>query len=220
MQISTLMAMGVLGLATLSACGSNESSSGDANGGADASSTGGASASGGTTASGGQSGSGGSATGGATASGGNSSGGNSSSGGASGAGGAGTGGNSSGGTSNTDASTTADSGSTTEGGPGPDGGTFVDGGALGPTVTILHPSGGVDRTVDVSIYFHGTATDPTDGTLSGSALVWTDSLEGQFGTGDPVNWAPTQTGSHTITLSAVDSLGYGATDSITFNIVP
>jgi plastocyanin len=39
-------------------------------------------------------------------------------------------------------------------------------------------------------------------------------------TGDPVNWAPTKTGSHTITLRAVDSLGYGATDSISFNIVP
>lgn len=27
---------------------------------------------------------------------------------------------------------------------------------------------------------YGVATDPTDGTLSGSALMWTDSLEGQF----------------------------------------
>jgi hypothetical protein len=78
----------------------------------------------------------------------------------------------------------------------------------------------VDRKVNVSIFFHGTAMDPTDGALTGNALVWTDSLEGQFGTGDPVNWAPTVTGSHTITLRARDSLGYSATDSITFNIVP
>jgi hypothetical protein len=96
----------------------------------------------------------------------------------------------------------------------------IDGGALGPTVTILHPSSGVDRTQNVSIYFHGTATDPTDGTLNGSALVWVDSLEGQFGTGDPVNWAPTQLGSHTITLIATDSLNYSASASVTFNIVP
>lgn len=67
----------------------------------------------------------------------------------------------------------------------------MDGGSLGPTVSILHPGAGVDRSVNVSIYFHGVATDPTDGALSGSALVWTDSREGQFGTGDPVNWAPT-----------------------------
>jgi hypothetical protein len=96
----------------------------------------------------------------------------------------------------------------------------VDGGALGPTVAILHPGAGVGRKVNVSIFFHGTATDPTDGTLMGNALVWTDSLEGKFGTGDPVNWAPTKTGSHTITLRATDSLGYGATDSITFDITP
>jgi hypothetical protein len=87
-------------------------------------------------------------------------------------------------------------------------------------VIILHPGAGVDRVVNVSIYFHADATDPTDGTLTGSALVWTDSLEGQFGTGDPVNWAPTQTGSHTITVTATDSLGYTATASVTFNITP
>jgi hypothetical protein len=87
-------------------------------------------------------------------------------------------------------------------------------------VSLLHPGAGVDRKVNVLIFFHGTATDPTDGPLSGNALVWIDSLEGQFGTGDPVNWAPTVIGSHTITLRAIDSLGYGATDSITFNIVP
>jgi hypothetical protein len=87
-------------------------------------------------------------------------------------------------------------------------------------VTILHPGAGVDRKVNVSIYFHGTASDPTDGMLSGNALVWTDSLEGKFGTGDPVMWAPTMVGSHTITLTATDSLNYSANDKITFNVVP
>jgi hypothetical protein len=56
--------------------------------------------------------------------------------------------------------------------------------------------------------------------LSGNALVWTDSLEGKFGTGDPVNWAPTMLGSHTITLTGTDSLNYSATSTVTFNIVP
>jgi hypothetical protein len=96
----------------------------------------------------------------------------------------------------------------------------IDGGADGPTVQIFHPGGGVDRKVNVSIYFHGVATDPTDGTLSGSALVWIDNLEGQFGTGDPVNWAPTQLGSHTITLRATDSKNYTATATVTFNVIP
>jgi hypothetical protein len=78
----------------------------------------------------------------------------------------------------------------------------------------------VDRKVNVSIYFHVSATDPTDGPLTGTAIVWTDSLEGQFGTGDPVNWAPTVTGSHTITVRVQDSLGFVATDSITFSVTP
>jgi hypothetical protein len=74
--------------------------------------------------------------------------------------------------------------------------------------------------VNVSIYFHGIGTDPTDANLSGTALVWSDNLEGQFGTGDPVNWAPTMAGMHTVTLTGKDSLGYSASDSVTFNVTP
>ena len=71
-----------------------------------------------------------------------------------------------------------------------------------------------------AIFFHGTATDPTDGTLMGSALVWSDSLEGQFGTGDPVMWAPTMTGTHTVTLTATDSLMLTGMASVTFMVTP
>lgn len=95
----------------------------------------------------------------------------------------------------------------------------ADGGVLGPTVQLLHP-GADPRKKGVSIYFHGSATDPTDGMLSGNALVWTDSLEGQFGTGDPVNWAPNVLGLHVITLTATDSASYSATDSVTFAVIP
>lgn len=118
-----------------------------------------------------------------------------------------------GGSSSTSSGTTTSTGSGTGGGG-------TDGGILGPTVQILHPGSGVDRQQGVSIYFHGIATDPTDGTLSGSALVWTDDLEGQFGTGEPVNWAPTMLGTHVMTLTATDSLNYAATSTVTFDIVP
>jgi hypothetical protein len=100
------------------------------------------------------------------------------------------------------------------------GGAGIDGGPLGPTVELLHPGGGVDRPVNVSIYFHGAATDPTDGMLTGKALVWTDNLEGQFGTGDPVNWAPTKVGAHVIMLTGTDSLNYSAAATVSFNITP
>jgi hypothetical protein len=200
MHAKTYIVMAALSVATVPACGSSDT--GFRPTGARDAGSGGASASGGTSA------------GGRSATGGGSSGGKAGS-----AGSWGTGGSSSGGASNSDASTSTDSGAGASSIGGSDA-SFVDGGSLGPTVSILHPGAGVERTVNVSIYFHGTAMDPTDGALGGSALVWTDSREGQFGTGDPVNWAPTVTGSHTITLRAVDSLGYGATDSITFNIVP
>ena len=111
------------------------------------------------------------------------------------------------------------SGSSASSGSGSSG-SGVDGGALGPVVTILHPGSGVDRKVNVSIYFHGTGVDPTDGMLTGNALVWTDNLEGQFGTGDPVNWAPTKVGAHVITLTGTDSLNYSSSDMVMFNIVP
>jgi hypothetical protein len=115
-------------------------------------------------------------------------------------------------------STSSSTGSSTTSASSSSGG--VDAGPLGPTITILHPGGGVDRKQNVSIYFHGTGVDPTDGMLSGNALVWTDSLEGKFGTGDPVNWAPTMLGAHTITLTGTDSLNYSATSTVTFNIIP
>lgn len=112
----------------------------------------------------------------------------------------------------------ASSASATSGASSSSGG-GVDGGMLGPTATILHP-GGDPRPKGVSIYFHGTGNDPTDGPLSGGALVWTDDLEGQFGTGDPVMWAPTVLGPHVITLTAKDSLGFSATDTRKFKVIP
>jgi hypothetical protein len=54
--------------------------------------------------------------------------------------------------------------------------------------------------------------------LMGNALVWSDSLEGQFGTGDPVMWAPTMTGTHIVTLTATDSLSLKGMATVTFMV--
>jgi hypothetical protein len=63
----------------------------------------------------------------------------------------------------------------------------------------------------------GGAWDPEDAKLTGTALLWTDSVSGTLGTGTdlPVRFAP---GWHTVTLTATDSEGKSASASVTFRI--
>jgi uncharacterized protein YjdB len=52
-----------------------------------------------------------------------------------------------------------------------------------PTATITSPANGTSFAEGATITFSGSGTDPEDGDLIGSALVWTSSLDGQIGTG-------------------------------------
>ncbi|MBF0226467.1 MAG: hypothetical protein HQK76_13510, partial [Desulfobacterales bacterium] len=52
-----------------------------------------------------------------------------------------------------------------------------------PSVAINSPSNNSSFNQGTSVSFSGSATDPEDGTLSGSSLVWTSSKDGQLGTG-------------------------------------
>lgn len=82
---------------------------------------------------------------------------------------------------------------------------------------ILSPEDGETRLVGNSIPFVGSSTDSLDGPLTGSALVWTSSIDGQIGTG--TNFSTTLSlGLHTITLTATNSRGDTATAQITLRI--
>ena len=75
-----------------------------------------------------------------------------------------------------------------------------------PTVSITSPAGGSTFLTTESIGFAGSGSDNEDGALSGASLVWTSSLDAQIGTGASFNIVLTA-GSHTITLTAIDSQG-------------
>jgi hypothetical protein len=87
-------------------------------------------------------------------------------------------------------------------------------GADSPVVTINHPGDGEQRAAGSDIPFVGLATDPQDGALTGSALVWSSDLAGVLGSGETVNTS-LAAGTHRITLTATDADSNVGTDAIT-----
>jgi hypothetical protein len=97
---------------------------------------------------------------------------------------------------------------------------FKDGFEAGrPAATILTPEDGGIRSASAPVTFLGGATDPQDGTLSGSALVWCSSLDGEIGTGQSFSATLTE-GAHLVILTATDADGNTDTDQISLTIVP
>lgn len=89
-----------------------------------------------------------------------------------------------------------------------------------PSVTINHPGDMETRFVSNGAFpFIGVATDPEDGQLTGSALVWVSDKIGQIGTGASFNFVP-PVGTHVITLTATDSNNNTGSDSITIIMKP
>jgi hypothetical protein len=87
-----------------------------------------------------------------------------------------------------------------------------------PTATITSPANGARFAEAATITFNGNGTDPEDGDLTGSALVWTSSLDGQIGTGTSFTRDDLSTGTHTIRLTATDSDGGSHTASVTITV--
>ena len=85
--------------------------------------------------------------------------------------------------------------------------------AANPTITIQNPDDGDTFSSSTSIPFVASASDPQDGPLSGSSIVWTSDLDGQIGTGEAFNTTLT-VGAHQITATATDSDGKTGTDTI------
>jgi chitinase len=90
---------------------------------------------------------------------------------------------------------------------------------LSPIAVINHPGDGETRSATSDIAFVGTGRDHEGGTLTGSALVWTSSLDGQFGTGGSIT-ARLSPGNSVVTLTATDTNGNTGSTSISLTITP
>jgi uncharacterized protein YjdB len=88
-----------------------------------------------------------------------------------------------------------------------------------PTATITSPANGASFAEGATITFSGSGTDPEDGDLTGSALVWTSSLDGQIGTGTSFTRDDLSPGTHTTTLTTTDSDGGSGTASVTITVL-
>lgn len=87
-----------------------------------------------------------------------------------------------------------------------------------PSATISSPADGSSFTSGDTITFQGSASDPEDGDLSGSSLVWTSSRDGQIGTGQSFKWSKLSVGTHTVTLEATDSQGATGSTSVSVTV--
>jgi hypothetical protein len=83
-----------------------------------------------------------------------------------------------------------------------------------PMVPITAPADGISVPLGAPVFFSGWAEDPEEGGLPGSSLVWESSLDGLLGIGDSIERDDLSAGIHTVTLTATDSEGMGASDSI------
>ncbi len=90
-------------------------------------------------------------------------------------------------------------------------------GSKGPQAYILSPEGDGTIPAGASLFLQGYAYDLEDGTLDESILHWTSSQDGDLGTGSLV-LVTLSDGQHVITLSAIDSDGNLATDSINVSV--
>jgi len=88
-----------------------------------------------------------------------------------------------------------------------------------PSATITSPTDGASVDEFTAVSFQGSAADPEDGALTGSALVWTSSLDGAIGTGASFSRSDLTAGSHVITLTATDADGRAGTATVDLVVI-
>jgi hypothetical protein len=87
-----------------------------------------------------------------------------------------------------------------------------------PHVTINHPTDGMAFQIKRQVALSGTATDFQDGEINGNNLSWASNLDGHLGDGNQITIDDLSMGTHTITMTAIDSSGLSNHDSITIHI--
>lgn len=89
-----------------------------------------------------------------------------------------------------------------------------------PSAGIELPHTGASFSNSDLLTFRGDAWDPEDGLIGGNALVWTSSLDGELGSGEilETNTSQLTPGCHIITLTATDTDGHIATDTVEVGI--
>ncbi|MBK8048311.1 MAG: BACON domain-containing protein [Anaerolineales bacterium] len=70
-----------------------------------------------------------------------------------------------------------------------------------------------------SVVLNGSAYDLEDGTLSGSSLIWSSSIDGFLGTGTISDTVNLSTGDHVISLTATDSNGMQRSTQVNIAVV-
>ncbi|MDJ0766559.1 MAG: hypothetical protein QNJ97_26530 [Myxococcota bacterium] len=119
----------------------------------------------------------------------------------------------------TDTDTDTDIDTDTDTGTDTETDTETDSENTAPAAAIDQPLDNTEVKSGEPLDFAGTGTDPEDGALTGTSLVWTSDLEGPIGMGASVNTGLDTLGTHTITLTATDSGGLFGTDAITLNVI-
>jgi PKD repeat protein len=87
-----------------------------------------------------------------------------------------------------------------------------------PAVTISEPIGGTEFLQGVEIGFTGSATDPEDGSLTATSLLWNSSIDGTIGTGTSFTTTALSLGDHVVTLTATDAQGQVGSATVSIRI--
>lgn len=88
-----------------------------------------------------------------------------------------------------------------------------------PVVTLSQPTDGAQLLTTQSVTLQGSATDGEDGVLGDGALAWSSSRDGNLGTGRQ-RTVTLSAGTHTLTLTATDSLGATGSASVLVTVTP
>ena len=87
-----------------------------------------------------------------------------------------------------------------------------------PIVEITYPMDQALFNQDDQITFASLSGDEEDGSLDDDSLVWTSSIDGMIGLGSSITRNGLSAGTHSITITATDSQGAKASDSLTIQI--